>query len=176
VPPPPLDVSVREERPEDREAVREINRSAFGRGDEARLVEALGAEGSVVVSLVATAGEGGPVVGHILFTRLPIATAAGTVEAAALAPMAVRPEVQRRGVGSALVRRGIEACRERGLSAIVVLGHPGYYPRFGFSARAARLLRDPFAAGDAFMALELAPGALAAPGAPRYATAFGLPG
>ncbi len=88
--------------------------------------------------------------------------------------MAVRPDLQRRGIGSALVRRGIEACGERGLSAIVVLGHPEYYPRFGFSPVAGRL-RDPFSAGDAFMALELVPDALTAPGTVRYAPAFGLP-
>jgi len=115
------------------------------------------------------------VVGHVLFSALPVTTEAGTLPAAALAPLAVRPDRQRRGVGSALVRRGIGACRERGLGAVVVLGHPGYYPRFGFSPAAGRL-RDPFSAGDAFMALELVPGALAAPGVARYAPAFGLPG
>jgi putative acetyltransferase len=166
------DLSVREERPDDLGAVCEINRLAFGRDDEARLVDALRAEGSVIVSLVAE--ENGRVVGHILFSALPITTEAGTLATAALAPMAVRPDRQSRGIGSALVRRGIEVCRERGLSAIVVVGHPDYYPRFGFSPAAGRL-HDPFSAGDAFMVLELVPNALAAPGIVRYAPAFGLP-
>lgn len=166
-----LSLSVREERSDDLKAIREINRGAFGRDDEARLVDALRAEGAVIVSLVAE--EDGRVVGHILFSMLPITTEAGTLSAAALAPMAVRPDLQRRGIGSALVWRGIEACGERGLSAVVVLGHPGYHPRFGFSPVAGRL-RDPFSAGDAFMALELVPDALTVPGTVRYAPAFGM--
>ena len=72
--------------------------------------------------------------------------------------MAVRPDVQRRGIGSALVRAGIDECRRRGVGLIVVLGHPGYYPRFGFQPAATVGLRCKWSAGDSFMYLELSPG------------------
>jgi putative acetyltransferase len=127
----------------------------------------------VLVELVAVAARE-VIVGHILFSHLPVHTSDGAiVPAAALAPMAVLPAYQRSGVGSALVRAGLQACADGGAQAVIVLGHPEYYPRFGFSAEAARGLRAPFS-GPAFMALELAPGALPADGEVRYARAFGL--
>ena len=90
--------------------------------------------------------------------------------------MAVRPEQQRRGIGSALVCEDLEVCRERGLAIVVVVGHPAYYPRFGFSAEMAAGLRAPFSR-EALMALELTPGALQdVAGGLRYAAAFGLRG
>jgi putative acetyltransferase len=151
-------LTVRDETPADRGAVREVNRLAFGRDGEARLVDALRDGGYARVSLVAVVD--GRVVGHILFSTLPITTVDGPpIEALALAPMAVVPARQRQGVGSALVREGLRACREAGHRAIVVLGHTEFYPRFGFSAALARRLSSPFS-GPAFMALELTPGAL----------------
>src|SRR5207247_5267229 len=103
--------------------------------------------------------ENDEIVGHIMFSELPIETDQGVLVAVSLAPMSVHPRCQRRGIGSALVRQGLELCRERGKSAVVVVGHPGYYPRFGFSAELARNLAGPFS-GDAWMALELRVGAL----------------
>jgi putative acetyltransferase len=152
-----LGLTMREEKPEDREAIREVNRQAFGREDEARLVDALRAGGYVRLSLVAE--EERQVVGHILFSDLPIVTQAGTVNALALAPLAVLPARQRQGIGSCLVREGLRACAEAGHRIVVVVGHPAYYPRFGFSAHLAEGLKSPFS-GPAFMALELVPGAL----------------
>jgi putative acetyltransferase len=164
---------VRPERPEDAEAIREVHRLAFGREDEGRLVDALRAGGHVRLSLVAEAE--GQLVGHILFSDLPILTPAGPVPALALAPLAVVPTRQRQGVGSLLVREGLQNCAEQGHRIVVVLGHPGYYPRFGFSAALARPLKAPFS-GEAFMALELAKGALdGVAGEVRYAPPFGLP-
>ena len=162
---------IRPETPADHAAIREVNRLAFGGDDEARLVDALRDGGYVRVSLVAE--EGGRVVGHILFSDLPIVTAGGTVEALALAPMAVIPSHQRRGIGSMLVREGLRACREAGHRIVVVLGHPEFYPRFGFSAKLAERLRSPFS-GPAFMAVELVPGALeGVEGEVRYPPPFG---
>jgi len=167
-------IEIRPERPGDAAAVREVNRLAFGQEDEAALVDSLRNGGHAVVSLVAD--DGGNIVGHILFSRLIIEAGDRTIEAAALAPMAVLPGRQREGIGSALVRAGLEACRKAGIAAVVVLGHPDYYPRFGFSAAAARGLDCPFpGAGDAFMALELTPGSLdLRGGAVHYAPPFGV--
>ena len=150
---------IRPETPADFPVVFEVNRRAFGRDAEAVLVDALRDGGYVEVSLVAeVAGE---VVGHILFSRLPIRAAAGTVGAVSLAPMAVLPGHQRKGVGSGLVRAGLEACRAGGHGIAVVLGHPAFYPRFGFAPELAERLESPFGGGEAWMAVELVPGALA---------------
>ena len=162
-------IRVRPERRTDLTAIREVNRVAFGRADEAVLVDALRDSGVVVASLVAEGPEG--VVGHVLFSQLPICAAKRRIAAAALAPVAVRPHGQRQGTGAALVRAGIERCRRAGVEAVVVLGHPDYYPRFGFSARLAAPLRAPFS-GPAFMALELVPNVLANGGTVRYPPAF----
>jgi putative acetyltransferase len=102
----------------------------------------------------------GRVVGHVLFSDLPIITQDGTVEALAQAPLAVLPACQRRGIGSALVRRGLAACRERGHRIAVVPGHPDFYRRFGFSPGLAAKLASPFSGRPSFMAAELMPGAL----------------
>ncbi len=148
---------VRPEQAGDQEVIREVNRLAFGRDAEARLVDALRAGEYNRVSLVAAVGE--QVIGHILFSDLPIVTVDGIVAALALAPMAVNPARQRQGIGSLLVQEGLRACAAAGHRIVVVLGHPDYYPRFGFSAKLAESLKAPFS-GPAFMALELVPGAL----------------
>jgi putative acetyltransferase len=106
---------------------------------------------------------------------LPILTDRGATPALALAPMAVLPAHQRRGIGSALVRRGLEICREQGARIVVVVGHPEFYPRFGFSAELARPLKSPFS-GEIWMAAELIPAALeGVTGKVAYPPPFGLP-
>jgi putative acetyltransferase len=161
---------IRPERPGDEDAVREVHRLAFGRDDEGRLVDDLRAGGFGRLALVAE--DEGRVVGHVLFGALPIVTPSATLDALALAPLAVVPAHQRRRIGSALVRDGLRACRDDGHRIVVVLGHPGYYPRFGFSAEKATRLASPYA-GPAFMALELEPGALeGVVGAVRYPPPF----
>jgi putative acetyltransferase len=167
------ELQLREERPGDRDAIRAVNRLAFGRDDEADLVDRLRADGDAIVSMVAV--ERGAVVGHILFSRLALDDdATSAIRAAALAPMAVHPDRQRQGIGGALIEQGLALCRMRGVEAVIVLGHPDYYPRFGFSADKAKGLRAPFP-GDAFMALELVPGVLEGRSPQvRYAAAFGL--
>ena len=163
---------IRSQTPDDRAAVRFVNEAAFGRPDEARLVENLWTEGAVLVSLVAERES--QIVGHILFSRMSIETAQVSIPAVALAPMAVRPSHQRQGIGKQLVQSGLDQLRAHGEKIVIVLGHPEYYPRFGFSTAMARTLASPFPA-NAFMALELFRGALdGVQGHVRYAAAFGL--
>ena len=166
---------IRPEQPDDLPWIHAVNTLAFGQADEAWLVDQLREDGDVLASLVAV-GDEDEIDGHILFSRLHLLFDNGTEgNAAALAPVAVRPDRQRQGIGKELIRAGIAACRAQGLGAIVVLGHPEYYPKFGFSADLARELRSPFP-GDAFMAMELIPDMLRGKkGAVRYAKAFGLP-
>lgn len=162
---------VRAERPADVDAVRELNRAAFDGPDEARIVDALRGTVAPLVSLVAQEQE--KIVGHILFSPVTLASGA-PVLVMGLAPMAVLPGHQRSGVGSALVRTGLDACRTLGAGAVVVLGHPTYYPRFGFiPASRFGLTCDYDVPDDVFMALELETGALAGhAGVVRYHRAF----
>ena len=165
-------VRIRSESKVDRQAIRAVTEAAFGRPEEADLIERLRAERAVLVSLVALMGQ--RLIGHVLFSRMLIESAHGAVPAVALAPVAVLPEVQRQGVGGALIRGGLERLRARDERIVIVVGHPAYYPRFGFAASAARALVHPFPP-DAFMALELAPGALDnLKGTVNYAKAFRL--
>lgn len=164
--------TIRPETVADHEAVRHVNRLVFGQDDEARIVDALRAGGYSRVSLVAEVK--GTVIGHILFSDLPILTDSGTVSAVSLAPMAVLPEFQRKRIGSALVEKGLEACRAQGHRIVVVLGHPEFYPRFGFSAKLGEPLSSPFGGRESWMALELVPGALSGvTGWVRYPPPFG---
>jgi putative acetyltransferase len=112
------------------------------------------------LSLVAVGG--GRVVGHLLFTRIQIRSGETGTAALSLAPLAVLPARQRQGIGTALVKYGLAECRRLGHGIVVVLGHPAYYPRFGFIPAGTRGIRPPFGARpEAFMVLELVPGALA---------------
>jgi putative acetyltransferase len=161
----------RAEEEGDRCAVGAVHEAAFGQPQEARLVEALRANGKALVSLVGVAE--GAVVGHVLFS--PVAVTGLAADACVgLAPLAVLPKYQRRGIGGALVKAGLAACRSAGFAAAVVLGDPRYYRRFGFvSARQFGLSSEYDAPEDAFMALELRPGALdGAKGLCRYADEF----
>lgn len=161
------------EKPEQRAEVLALNRLAFNGEDEARIIEALARDGLVVLSLVVT--EGAKVTGHILFSRLDVEVDGRPVKVVALAPMAVLPDHQNTGIGSALVRRGLDLLAARGFDAVIVLGHTEFYPRFGFSAEVVRHLTCPFQGHEAFMGLELKPQALAGQsGACRYPAAFAL--
>jgi putative acetyltransferase len=167
-------VIVRAEEERDRQAVFNVNARAFGRDNEARLVEALRRSPAFVreLSLVAedrppvpddgTAAEPDPVVvGHVLFTKIAIRDGSRSHDALALAPLAVLPSHQRRGVGAALVHHGLEDARRLGHRVVIVVGHPEYYPRFGFAPASPLGIRAPFEVRtEAFMALALQPGAL----------------
>ena len=165
---------IREEGLRDPPAIHAVHLAAFGREDEGRLVDRLRQDGKVVASLVAV--EDRKVVGHVLFSDLRIETQTGTLVAVALAPVAVLPGWQRRGIGSDLIREGLEVCRERGKAAVIVVGDPEFYSHFGFSWELARRLRSPYSgAGRAWMALELTEDVLAnVYGLVQYPEAFSL--
>jgi putative acetyltransferase len=123
--------TIRPERPEDSSSIRHVNELAFGQRAEADLVEKLRQACGDALSLVA---EDGAIVGHILFTPVVVEDTGKHFLGMGLAPMAVLPDRQRQGIGSQLVRRGLDILRERGCPFVVVVGHPEYYPRFGFEA------------------------------------------
>jgi putative acetyltransferase len=148
-------IEVREERPEDREGVRAVEEAAFGRPDEADIVDALRGDPAWALSLVALAG--GEIVGHLLFSRGD--------RAMTLGPLAVAPAHQRQGVGAALMRAGLGRVDE----PVVLLGHPDYYTRFGFRPAAQLGITNQWGIEDpAWMVRgDLEPGQV------RYAAAFG---
>lgn len=149
---------IRPEVERDRAAVHALNVSAFDGPAEAALVDLLRDQAQPLISLIAE--ENSAVVGHILFS--PVALSGHPVlRIMGLAPMAVAPSHQRRGIGSALVRAGLEQCRQLGVDAVFVLGHPAYYPRFGFAPAVARGIRSEYdVPDDTFMVLELDIGTL----------------
>jgi putative acetyltransferase len=164
---------IRAEMVVDYGGVREVIRLAFGRDEEASLVDALRVEGAVRSSFVARID--GRIVGHVLFSELLIVRESETLPALALAPLAVLPEYQRRGIGTRLTRHGLEACQKQGHRIVAVLGHPDFYRRFGFSSEFAACLDSAFSGKPAFMAMELAEGALkGVSGKVRYPAAFGI--
>ena len=143
--------------------------SAFPTEQEANLVDRLRRNGCLRISLVAeSAGE---IVGQIAFSAVTICGARANVQGVGLAPLAVRPEWQRRGVGAQLVHAGVTACEYAGVGLIVLLGEPEYYRRFGFLKASSIGLDNEYGADDAFMALELFPQAVVA-GMVRYAPEF----
>ncbi|MEQ1802890.1 MAG: N-acetyltransferase [Gammaproteobacteria bacterium] len=151
-------MQIRTEEERDWPAVGAVNAAAFETSAEAALVTSLRQRAAPVVSLVAE--DRGVIVGHILFSPVSLA-GHPALKLMGLAPMAVAPGHQRRGIGSALVRTGLDACRALGYGAVVVLGHPGYYPRFGFVPASRFGLRCEYDAPDeAFMLVELEPGCL----------------
>lgn len=162
---------IREEEEKDQAVVRAVNSWAFGRTSEADLVDALREQERSAVSLVAE--KGGRVVAHIMFSPVSIAGRAH-LKLMGLGPMAVAPEHQRHGVGSGLVRAGLEKCKQLGFGAVVVLGHPEYYRRFGFVPSVRFGMSCEYEAPrDAFMAMELEPGFLRdAAGRVKYHEAF----
>lgn len=147
-------VEIREEQPKDIEAIREVNIRAFAQSHEADVVDELRRNCNDLLSLVARVQD--QVVGHILFSPASIVSEARAVQGTALAPMAVLPEFQRRGIGSGLVRTGIAELKRRLCPFVIVVGHAGYYPRFGFEPADVYGIRSEWEIpDDAFMVLVL---------------------
>jgi putative acetyltransferase len=147
-------VIVRSAVSDDHAAIAVVVAAAFGRPDEALIVERVRSEGQALAELVAETG--GDIMGHILFSRM---TCDCDLLATGLAPLSVTPSRQGAGIGSRLTREGLEACRRLGAGACVVLGAPGYYGRFGFVTAGEHIVAR-YSGLPAFQALELQPGAL----------------
>jgi putative acetyltransferase len=150
---------IRPERVEDIQKIRSIHVEAFDKEVEADLVEALRDSGIPLISLVAE--EDGELVGHILFSPMTLEQGSLSPSIAGLAPMAVLPACQNKGIGSMLVKEGLVYCKNAGYAAVVVLGHPDYYPRFGFVPSISYGMTSEYdAPPEVFMAKELKEGAL----------------
>jgi putative acetyltransferase len=157
-----MTVQIRPERPKEIAAIHELVRSAFDRDLEADLVDALRAGDTYLPDLALVAVEASRIVGHIMITKLVIARDGGNqLPSTLLAPLAVLPSHQNRGIGMHLTRTALACARELGHASMILIGHPNYYPRFGFrpastwGLRYAKPIPD-----DVFMAVKLVPDAL----------------
>ena len=162
---------IRPEKPADREAVSSVLAAAFPTEAEAGLVDVLRETAENPVSLVAM--EDNELVGHIMFTHVWL-EAFDELRLMGLGPMAVSPSAQRGGIGTLLVAAGLQQCREAGAGAVVVLGHPEFYPRFGFKPTSQwHICSEYDVPEEVFMLVELLPGYLAGyAGVIRYDPAF----
>ena len=152
-------IRIRRELPEDVEAIYSLNQEAFEGTAEANLVNSLRKSNAMTLSLVAI--KNNEIVGHIAFSPVTIESDRATVDAVGLGPMAVSPELQRSGIGSQLVEEGLNSIRSAGHHLVVVVGHPEYYPRFGFvPAKKYGIRWEQDAPEEAFMIKELREGAL----------------
>ncbi|HLV45584.1 MAG TPA: N-acetyltransferase [Flavobacterium sp.] len=152
-----MKVNIRQENKDDFNAVFEVNKFAFGQDNEANLVELLRQSNAFdpELSLVATLGN--KIVGHILFTKIRIVNDDKIeIESLALAPMAVKPEFQHKGIGGQLIKHGLDKARELQYKSVIVLGHENYYPKFGFVPADKWKIKPPYdVPTNVFMALEL---------------------
>ncbi|WP_078548597.1 GNAT family N-acetyltransferase [Litchfieldia alkalitelluris] len=148
---------IRSENEKDYAGIREVNIVAFNKENEAKLIEAIRGSNLFIpeLSLVAVS-EKQEILGHILFSEIILATEGGEIPTIGLAPMAVKPEYQNMGIGSALVKRGLDLCKTLGYSHVFVLGHPNFYPKFGFAASSLYGIESPFPVPEeVFMAIEI---------------------
>jgi putative acetyltransferase len=153
-------LTIRPETPKNAAAIRRVNIEAFGQKEEAEIIEKLRSRGMLRISLVAA--QDGEIIGHIAFSPVTVESEHSSSGAMALAPMSVLPAYQRKGIGSQLIYAGLEECRSLGHEIVVVLGHPDYYPRFGFTPAKPKGVNCEFQVPDeAWMILELKEGALA---------------
>jgi len=156
-----MNLRIRHETDEDVARITEIHSAAFGQENEGALVERLRQTDTFDPELSLVAEVDGIVSGHILFYPVVIDSGREEYQTLALAPMAVIPELQNKGIGNKLVTEGLETAKRLGHKSVIVLGHPNYYPRFGFQPASKWGIRAPFEApDDAFLALELVPGEL----------------
>jgi putative acetyltransferase len=170
-------MSIKQEQSTDYESVYGVVSSAFGRADEAELVNKLRHSMAFIPELSLVGWQNNEIVGYILFTKIQIIDELNqTFESLALAPLAVKPEFQRKGVGSQLIEAGFSKAKELGYQSVVVLGHANYYPRFGFLPAYQWNIKASFAVKpEVFMALELTKDSLKnVSGIVKYAPEFGI--
>ncbi|MCP4357246.1 MAG: N-acetyltransferase [Chloroflexi bacterium] len=154
-----MDIVIREEEKQDIEAVYAVNESAFGRADEAELVNRLREVGVELISLVALME--GQIVGHALFSPMTLRSESETWPTVGLGPIGVLSIYQKQSIGGKLISAGMTACHAAGYEELFVLGHPSYYPRFGFRVTRPYHIRCAYdVPEDVFMVVELRPGAL----------------
>lgn len=154
---------IRKEEAKDYEAVEKVVQRAFEPVEfsdkkEHELVARIRTSEAFIpeLSLVAMNLENEEIIGHILFSKIKIVGEGKTAESLALAPVSVLPAYQNKGIGRRLIEEGIQAARELGYGSVIVLGHPEYYPKFGFKKASVWGIKAPFEVpDDAFMALEL---------------------
>ena len=166
-------MNIRKEKDSDKEIIWKVNAEAFETEAEANLVNALRDSGIPFISLVAEEDE--EIVGHILFTPVELIGDDSGLKLMGLAPMAVLPKFQKKGIGSQLVKTGKEKCSTQGYDAIIVLGHPEYYPKFDFIPSVKYGIKSEYNVPDeTFMLLELKEGLLKDKnGVIKYHSAFG---
>lgn len=151
---PFMNITIRQEQAGDAIAIRRVNEEAFGQSDEADLVDTLRQNCDDLLSLVAI--EGNEIVGHALWSPVTIESGKTISKGMGLGPVGVLPKFQRKGIGTGLIKEGIERLRSRGCPFIVVLGHPDYYPRFGFAPASGYGIKSEWDMSDsAFMVLWL---------------------
>jgi putative acetyltransferase len=154
-------IQIRAERSGDEEAIRQINDAAFKGDNESKLVDAIRNSELFVPELSLVAAAEGKLIGHILLSIVYINSDEGEIPTLALAPMAVVPEQQNKRIGSMLVEEGLKKAKDQGFEHAVVLGHPEFYPRFGFVSASTKGIEAPFLVPDeVFMAIELKEGSL----------------
>lgn len=153
-----MNLTIRIERTSDHSAVYEVNRLAFGRVEEADLVERIRPLTSEITSMVAVLED--VIIGHVLFSPVTVQNNPGGIAAMGLGPVAILPDYQRQGIGTRLTEVGLRQCKLSGCKIVFVLGHPEYYPRFGFrlAADGGFFFKDP-GFDPYFFFLELEPGA-----------------
>jgi len=151
-------ITIRAEGLDDSFVIQQVHIKAFGGLAEAKLVRLITERNKALISLVAVSDD--KVVGHILFSRVTVAHSPAGFNAVGLAPVAVLPELQKQGIGSKLIREGMKLCKQAGYEAVVLLGYPAYYSRFGFTRAADLGLQNEYGAVDEFMVLPLRDGAL----------------
>ena len=167
-----MNLIIRYEKPQDISAIRRVNEAAFETSSEADLVDALRDKKAHVISMVAE--QENRIIGHILFSPVTLTAKGSKAIWLGLAPMAVLPEYQKQGIGSKLVEKGIEESRRKGYPAVVVLGHPEFYPRFGFRpSHTYNITSEYDVPPEVFMVLALQSGALRGlSGIAKYHEAF----
>jgi predicted N-acetyltransferase YhbS len=149
-------LNIRSETKKDFPKITQVNNSAFGQENEGRLIERLRQTENYIPELSLVAELDDEIVGHILFYPITIHSDTSKFQSISLGPMAVTPVLQRKGIGSRLVNEGLEAAKKLGHRSVIVVGHPEYYPKFGFKRASQWNIKVPFEVPDeAFLAVEL---------------------